>query len=66
VILAEQAPRWFVRRDIDGFFGLALDNLIQILLIIGLCQGVLGFSPELLYGRVLPAVQKPDCGECLL
>lgn len=49
-------PRWFVRRDIDGFFGLALDNLIQILLIIGLCQGVLGFKAELLYGRVLPAV----------
>jgi adenine/guanine/hypoxanthine permease len=56
VILAEQAPRWFLRRDIDGFFGLALDNLIQILLIISLCQGVLGFSSELLYGKVLPAV----------
>jgi adenine/guanine/hypoxanthine permease len=55
-ILAEQTPRWLVRRDIDGFFGLALDNLIQILLIIGLWQGVLRFSPELLYGRVLPAV----------
>jgi adenine/guanine/hypoxanthine permease len=55
-ILREQTHRWFVRRDIDGFFGLALDNLIQILLIIVLCQGVLGFSPELLYGRVLPAV----------
>jgi adenine/guanine/hypoxanthine permease len=51
-----QQPRWFVRRDIDGFFGLALDNLIQILLIFSLCQGVLGFTPELLYGRVLPGV----------
>ncbi len=49
-------PQWFVRRDVDGFFGLALDNLIQLLLIVGLCQGVLGFTPELLYGRVLPAV----------
>ncbi len=54
--IAHQLPRWFVRRDIDGFFGLALDNLIQILLIVGLCQGVLGFAPELLYGRILPAV----------
>lgn len=47
--------RWFVRGDVDGFFGLALDNLIQLLLIVGLCGGVLGFPPELLYGQVLPA-----------
>ena len=25
---------WFVRGDIDGFFGLALDNLVQLLLIV--------------------------------
>ena len=48
--------RWFVRGDIDGFFGLALDNLVQLLLIDGLCRGVLGFGDELLYGRVLPGV----------
>ena len=46
--------RWIVRGDIDGFFGLALDNLVQLLLIDTLCRGVLGFPPELLYGRVLP------------
>ncbi|WP_239651376.1 hypothetical protein [Neosynechococcus sphagnicola] len=49
-------PRWFVRHDIDGFFGLALDNFIQILLIVNLCQTVLGFSPALVYGRILPGV----------
>lgn len=43
-----------VRGDIDGFFGLALDNLVQLLLIDVLCRTVLGFSPELIYGRVLP------------
>ena len=48
--------RWFVRGDIDGFFGLALDNLIQILVIIGLCGGLLGFPDDLLYGRILPGV----------
>jgi adenine/guanine/hypoxanthine permease len=47
---------WFVRGDVDGFFGLALDNLVQLLLIDGLCRGVLGFSTELVYGRVLPGV----------
>lgn len=50
------SPRWFIRRDIDGFFGLALDNLIQILLIVSLCQRVLGFSPALIYGRILPGI----------
>ncbi len=46
--------RWFVKGDLDGFFGLALDNLVQLLLIDTLCRFVLGFPPELVYGRVLP------------
>ena len=51
---ARKAQPWFVAGDIDGFFGLAVDNLIQFLLILALCQGVLGFSSELLLGRILP------------
>ena len=35
-------PSWFVRQDIDGFFGLALDNFIQILVILSLCLFVYG------------------------
>jgi AGZA family xanthine/uracil permease-like MFS transporter len=46
--------RLLVRGDVDGFFGLALDNLVQLLLIESLCRVVLGFPPALLYGRVLP------------
>lgn len=46
--------RWIVRGDIDGFFGLAIDNLVQLLLIDTLCRGVLGFPAELVYGRILP------------
>jgi AGZA family xanthine/uracil permease-like MFS transporter len=45
-----------VRGDVDGFFGLALDNLVQLILIDTLCRYVLGFPEELLYGRVLPGV----------
>lgn len=48
--------RWFVRGDVDGFFGLAIDNLVQLLLIDALCRGVLGFPSELVYGRILPGV----------
>src|SRR5262245_17797992 len=46
--------RWMVRGDIDGFFGLAVDNLVQLLLIDTLCRFVLGFPPDLIYSRVLP------------
>jgi AGZA family xanthine/uracil permease-like MFS transporter len=46
--------RWIVRGDIDGFFGLAIDNLVQLLLIDALCRGVLGFPADLVYGRILP------------
>jgi AGZA family xanthine/uracil permease-like MFS transporter len=46
--------RWIVRGDVDGFFGLAIDNLVQLLLIDALCRGVLGFPPDLVYGRILP------------
>jgi AGZA family xanthine/uracil permease-like MFS transporter len=46
--------RWFTRGDLDGFFGLALDNLVQLLLIDSLCRFVLGFPEALVYGRILP------------
>lgn len=46
--------RFFVKRDLDGFFGLFVDNLVQLLLIVGLCSGLCGISGELLYGVVLP------------
>ncbi|MGJ0515901.1 MAG: NCS2 family permease [Methylomicrobium sp.] len=48
--------KWFVREDIDGFFGLALDNLVQLLVIVGLCGSVLGFSDQLIYRHILPGV----------
>ena len=43
--------------DIDGLLGLGLglNNLIEILLIISLCRGVLRFTDSLLFGRILPA-----------
>lgn len=44
----------FVRGDIDGFVGLFIDNLVQLLVILGLCGAVLGFSTELILTRLLP------------
>jgi AGZA family xanthine/uracil permease-like MFS transporter len=43
-----------VRGDIDGFFGLFVDNLLQLMLIAVLCGSVCGMPPELVYGRILP------------
>ncbi len=45
----------FVKGDLDGFFALALDNLINLLLIASFCLGVLKFSPDVFYGHILPA-----------
>lgn len=46
--------RFFVKRDLDGFFGLFVDNLVQLLLIVGLCGSLCGMQDELLYGVILP------------
>ena len=46
--------KWFVRGDIDGFFGLALDNLVQLIVICSLCTFVLGFPSSILYAHILP------------
>ncbi|MEJ1971103.1 MAG: hypothetical protein WDM96_00810 [Lacunisphaera sp.] len=45
----------FVKGDLDGFFALALDNLINLLLISSFCLGVLQFSTEVFYDHILPA-----------
>jgi adenine/guanine/hypoxanthine permease len=44
----------FVAGDLDGFFGLAIDNLIQFLLILGLGSAVIGFPISLMLQTVLP------------
>ncbi len=44
----------FAKRDIDGFFGLAIDNLIQLILIVSFCKTLCGMPDELVFGRILP------------
>jgi len=47
----------FVKRDLDGFFGLFIDNLVQLLLIPQLCRihcGMDGDYEELIYRAILP------------
>jgi AGZA family xanthine/uracil permease-like MFS transporter len=47
----------FAKRDLDGFFGLAIDNLVQLLLIVLLCGGLCGMVNEngrYIYRHILP------------
>jgi AGZA family xanthine/uracil permease-like MFS transporter len=46
--------RWFVRGDIDGFFGLFVDNLLQLMLVVVLSGSVCGLPRTLVLGRILP------------
>lgn len=52
---AVRYPVW-VRGDLDGFFGLMVDNLAQVLLIVALCKYQAGLPDELIFGRILPGV----------
>jgi AGZA family xanthine/uracil permease-like MFS transporter len=47
----------FVKRDLDGFFGLAVDNLVQLLLIVELCAvfcGMTGENAQFITRLILP------------
>src|SRR5690606_28600328 len=47
----------FAKRDLDGLFGLAIDNLVQLLLILALCGGLCGMAGEdavFIYKFILP------------
>jgi AGZA family xanthine/uracil permease-like MFS transporter len=45
---------FFVPGDIDGFFGLFIDNLLQLMLIAVLCPTVAGLPAEWVTHRILP------------
>jgi len=45
---------YFVRKDLDGFFGLMTDNLMQLIVIGVLCQQVIGLDAVRVFGTILP------------
>jgi AGZA family xanthine/uracil permease-like MFS transporter len=47
-------PPWFVRKDLDGFFGLMIDNVIQLILVVTLCRGLIHLPDEYIFGKILP------------
>jgi len=47
-------PKLLVAGDIDGFFGLFIDNLLQLMLIAVLCQSVAGLPTDFTTHTILP------------
>lgn len=47
---------WWRKGDLDGFFGLFVDNLIQLILIVVLCGQVLQMPEQMVFDRILPGV----------
>lgn len=45
---------WLVRGDVDGFFGLFVDNLVQFMVISALCAAVCGIPAHFIVSRILP------------
>lgn len=56
---ASQKAPWFVRGDLDGFFGLFIDNVLQLMLILSLCPIICGLSTQLVLDRILPGAAIP-------
>jgi AGZA family xanthine/uracil permease-like MFS transporter len=54
---AEQARLpWWTTGDWNGLFGLGTNVLLNVIVIAGLCLGVIGLSDDIVYGRILPAL----------
>ncbi len=56
----------FVRGDIDGFVGIGLDNVVQIVIAISLCSEALDFPRSLIFNTILPGIALSYlAGNCL-
>src|SRR5213592_1250124 len=49
-----RAARWVAAGDVNGFLGLALDNVTNLVILSSLLIGVFGFPADLVLGRVVP------------
>jgi adenine/guanine/hypoxanthine permease len=53
---AAGSPRWWVASDLNGFFGLFTNVLLNVIVLSGLSLGLVQLSPDIVYGRILPAL----------
>jgi AGZA family xanthine/uracil permease-like MFS transporter len=50
------APRLWVVGDLNGFFGLFTNVLLNVIVLTGLCLGVVQLPADTVFGRILPAL----------
>lgn len=53
---AKAEPRWWVPGDWNGFFGLFTNVALNVIVLTGLCLGVVKMPDGIVFGRVLPAL----------
>jgi adenine/guanine/hypoxanthine permease len=53
---ATYTPRWWVSGDWNGFFGLFTNVVLNVIVLTGLCLNVVKLPPDVVYGRILPAL----------
>jgi AGZA family xanthine/uracil permease-like MFS transporter len=53
---AKQQPSWWVPGDWNGFFGLFTNVALNVIVLTGLCLGVVKMPDSIVFGRVLPAL----------
>ncbi len=46
--------RWYALGDVNAFFGLMLDNVVNLVILAGILVHVFGFPEDLVYGRMFP------------
>lgn len=49
-----RTPRWFSIGDVNAFFGLMLDNVVNLAVLSGILVGGFGFPAELVFTRMFP------------
>ena len=56
MVQTDPRPRlWFVG-DLNGFFGLFTNVLLNVIVLTGLCLGVVQLPADTVFGRILPAL----------
>jgi adenine/guanine/hypoxanthine permease len=48
------AYRWAAAGDVNAFFGLILDNVVNLAILAGILVGAFGFPADIVYGKMFP------------
>jgi AGZA family xanthine/uracil permease-like MFS transporter len=55
-LVGDKQVRWWVPGDWNGFFGLFTNVVLNVIVLTGLCLGVVKMPDDIVFGRILPAL----------